>query len=223
MTGDGDGVGVASTTAGFDKADSLGHSAADTAWTVDLIDNDAGALVVDIIVVVVMVMMVERVADTVGSTPDATAQGEVTTVVVVTHVSVVLSIDFDIGFDSYVCDRATAFVLDVVGGVGAAAVVSLSDVELVLNDSVVVLAAVVFDVDGVADPWRAVVTDDTIAFFVDSDVVSVAAAVVSDIDVDFFLGKSSILPSARGATTKFDFPFYLCAGDFFGRSVTPVR
>ena len=44
-------------------------------------------------------------------------------------------------------DRATAFVLDVVGGVGAAAVVSLSDVELVLNDSVVVLAAVNFDVD----------------------------------------------------------------------------
>ena len=69
----------------------------------------------------------------------------------------------------------------------------------------------------------AVVTDDAITFFVDSDVVSVAAAVSSDVDVDVFLGVSSIFPSARGATTKFDFPFYLCVGAFFGRSVTPVR
>ena len=151
MARDGDGVGAVSTTAGLNEANCLGRSTADTAWTIDLIDVDTGALDINIVVVVVMVVMMEWMADAVGSTFNATAEGViVAVVVVVAHVSFVLSVDFDVGFDSYVCSRATTFVFDVVSGVGAAAVVSLGDIELVLNDTVVVLAAVVLDVDGIS-------------------------------------------------------------------------
>ena len=68
--------------------------------------------------------------------------------------------------------------------------------------------------------WVAVVTGN--AFFVDVGFVSIAA-IVADVDVDFLFGVSSIFPSARGATTKVDFPFYLCFGSNFVGSVTPVR
>lgn len=67
------------------------------------------------------------------------------------------------------------------------------------------------------------VTGIAIFFFVNSIVVTITAAVVSDVDVDFLFGVSSIFPSARGATTKLDFPFYLSLCCFFGSSVTPVR
>ena len=46
------------------------------------------------------------------------------------------------------------------------------------------------------------VTDDSITFFVNSDIVSVSASVVSYVNVDLLLSESSIFPSdARGATT----------------------
>lgn len=177
MAGDGDGVGAVSTTAGLDEAYCLGRSTADTAWTIDLIGNDTGALDINIVVVVVMVVMVEWVPDAVGSTFDAAAEGViVAVVVVVAHVSFVLSVDFDIGFDSYVCNRAATFVLDVVRGVGAAAVVSLSNIELVLNDTVVVLAAVVLDVDGISDA-------SAVNFDVDFGVFVFSGPLVSGIEV----------------------------------------
>ena len=96
-----------------------------------------------------MVMM-EGVHDSIGSALEAAAERVVVTlVVVVAHVSFV--VDLDVGFDSYVCCGTAAFVLDVVGGIDAAAVVLLGNVELVLENPVVGLAAVVLDVDGVSD------------------------------------------------------------------------
>ena len=261
---DGNGVDTAiAATTRLDKADCLGHATADTAGTISLIDDDFSVL----IIVVVMVVM-EWVADTVCCTLETAAEGVVlAVVVVVTHVALVFSVDLDVCFNSYVSGWATAFVLDVVIWVGAAAIVSFGNVELILDDSVVVLTAIVLNVNGVSDAatinfdvdfgvlvlgWTlvpesgaladarsggkidllftselylrvAVVTHDSITFFVDSDILSVTAPVVADVDVDFLFGVSSIFPSARGATTKFGFPFYLCLGSFFGSSVTPVR
>jgi hypothetical protein len=146
VAGDGDGVGRnAHATTGLDEADLLSHTAANTTWAGHLVDDDVGAPVV-------VTVRIEGVEDAVGGALEAAADGVVVTVVVVvTHVSFVWLVELDVGFDSYFLGRATAFELNVVGGVGAAAVVALGNVELVLEDAVVGLTSVVLDVDGVSN------------------------------------------------------------------------
>lgn len=116
-----------------------------------------------------VVSMVERVQDAVGGTLDSTAEAVVLAlVVVVAHVVSDGLVDLDFFLlNGHVClHGTTTFVFNVVGGVEASAVVSLGQVELRLEGSVVGVASV--DV-----------------YF---DVVSGVAAV--DVDVDVNVGGS---------------------------------
>ena len=123
-------------------------------------------------------------------------------------------------FDVCVISCTSTIDFDVDFGVSVFSWTSIPMRKLVLL-KLFVWAGLLFSVEFYS--WVTAVTI-SIPFFVNSNVLSVSASVVSDVDIDFFLGVSSIFPSdARGATLVLDFPFYLGGGRFFGSSVTPVR
>lgn len=218
MAGNRDGVGRVAS-ARLDKADLLADALSHAARTTFFIFNDHLFAIM-----MVMVAAAEGVCDTIGSTLEAPAEGVIfTLVVVVTHVVAAGLVDLDVFFfDLDFLGRSATLVLDVVSRVGAAAVVTLSYVELGLEslvsrlsaidvdvDSLVVSATTAFDVDvdlGVFVLTRLVVAFSrelyfrvtivavTIALFVDSNVVFAAGA-ARGVDVDFFLGVPSIFPS----------------------------
>ena len=126
MAGNGDRVGATIATARLDETDLFGGTTTNSAGATGLI---IASVIVIVVVVMVVVVMVERVEDTVCSTLHAAAEGVVlAVVVVVTHISFVMLVDCNVYFFGW----AATLVLDVVSVVGAAAVVSLSNVELVL-------------------------------------------------------------------------------------------
>jgi hypothetical protein len=135
---DRDGVGRQATA--IDEADLLADTISHTAW--------AAFFILDDHFFAVMAAMVEWMGNTLGSTLEAAAEGVVfTLVVVVTHVVAAGLVDLDVFFfDSDFFGRSTAFVLDVVGRIDAAAVVALGDVELGLEGLVSYLSAIDFDV-----------------------------------------------------------------------------
>lgn len=100
-------------------------------------------------------VVVEGVHDTVGCTLESAAEGVVVTlVVVVAHLAFAFDVYFDVfSFDIIVaCSWSAALVFDVEVWVGAAAVLSLGDINLGLSVLfVTVLTTVVFDVDGVSE------------------------------------------------------------------------
>ena len=158
MAGDRDGVGR-EASAGLDEAhilaDTLSHAARTTVFIFD-----------DHLFAIMMVMMVvaEGVCDTLGSTLEAAAEGVIfALVVVVTHVVAAGLVDLNVFFfDSDFLGRSATVVLNVVRRVGAAAVVTLSYVELGLESLISRLSAIDVDVD-------VLIVSATTAFDVDVD------------------------------------------------------
>jgi hypothetical protein len=165
---DRDGVGW-EATARLDKADLLADTISDAGWATFFIFDDH--------IFAVMAVTAERVGDTLGGTLQATAEGGVLVlVVVVPHVVTARLVDFDVFFfDPTVFGRSTAFVLDVVGRIDAATVVTLSDVELGLEGLVSYLSAIDFDV---------VFSIVSVTAAIDFDVVFSIASATAAIDFD---------------------------------------
>ena len=145
MAGNGDMVAVMSTSARLDEANVLARTLTDAARAPlpIVFFND------HLLTVVMMVMMMEGMEDTVGGTLDAAPEGVVLAlVVVVAHVVAAGLVDGDFfPFDFDVLGRPATFVLDVVGRVGAPAVVALGYVQLGFSSPVSSLASIDFDVD----------------------------------------------------------------------------
>jgi hypothetical protein len=160
LTRDRDGVG-GKATARLDEADLLTDALADAAGATLFIFDDH--------LVAFIPGRVEGMGDTLGGTLEAAAERVVfTLVVVVTHVVAARLVDFDVFFfDTHFFAGATALVLDVVGRIGAAAVVALREVELGLEGLVSDRSAI--DFDGVFS------------------IVSAAAAFDVDVDLGVFV------------------------------------
>ena len=157
LAGNRDGVGR-EASARLDEADLLAHALSHATRTTFFIFDDH-------LFAIMMVMVVaEGVCDTIGSTLEAAAEGVIfALVVVVTHIVAAGLVDLDVFFfDWDFLVRSATIVLDVVGRVGAAAVVTLSYVELGLESLVSRLSAIDVDVDSL-------VVSATTAFDVDVD------------------------------------------------------
>jgi len=187
------------------------------------------------------VMMVKWMQDAFCCTLDATAEGVVITlVVVVPHLAFSADVYVNVfSSEVFVACWSTTLVFDVDEvGIGAAAVLSFSDVNLCLSVLLITsLTALVLEVDRVSRSakvdvnvnvglsWTTIVLPakiglcETFTLLVDTDLCLIAAWTfrISDPDVDVF-------PSdARGATGLVEFPLYLCCGNLLCGSVTPVR
>lgn len=189
LTRDRDGVG-GRATARLDEADLL----------TDTLSHAAGAtlFIFDDHFFAFMPVRVEGMGDTLGGTLEAAAEGVVfTLVVVVTHVVAARLVDFDVvSFDTNFFGRAAALVLDVVGRIGAAAVVALSDVELGLEGLVSGL------VSGLVEDLVSGLS--AIDFDVVFSVVSAAAAFDVDVDLGVFvLDGLSVAKGRRSARVFF--------------------
>ena len=121
MAGDSDGVARDAATR-LDVADVLAHAFTHAAWALIFFNH--------YFLVVVVIVVSERVEDAVSGALQATAERVVfALVVVVAHFAAAGVFDGDFFFvDLDVCGGSATLVLDVVGWVGAAAVVSLGDV-----------------------------------------------------------------------------------------------
>jgi hypothetical protein len=136
-------VGAISSTTRLYEADGLSGTTTNPGWYITLFDNSLSAPVF-----MMMVVMMEGVHDPVSHPLQTTAEGMVlSVVVVVTHVSLVRLVDFDVDFFADLGSWSATLVFDVESWVGAAAVVSLGDVKLVLKLSVVSLATVNLNVN----------------------------------------------------------------------------
>ena len=133
----------------LDEADILAATLAVADWaSVGIVFDDDLLAGFDILVAVVVMAAAEGVDDAVKATLDAAAEGMVPAfVVVIAHVvsaagDVYCGL-FVFGADAFLIDWSTALVLDVVGWVGAAAVVALGDVDLIVFVGDVVCAATI--------------------------------------------------------------------------------
>jgi hypothetical protein len=149
--GDGDRSAWVAAAARFDKADVLLHPFAHTGMASDsVVDND-------FVAVVFVKALTDGARDAVGGTTDPTTNAEVgqqvaAVVVPVVHFASRLDVDVDVcgAVDVHVGVDLTALVFNVEVWVDTAAVLTLSDVELVLKgpvDNVVWSSAVDIDVD----------------------------------------------------------------------------